>query len=64
MIILRGPVVDGNRFLFESIERVVMNLTLRPIARSLTMAYSDDRSDIRFMGTSSVILIGYFSQWS
>jgi N-acetylglucosamine repressor len=64
MIILRGPVIDGNRFLFESIERVVMNLTLRPIARSLTMAYSDDRSDIRFMGTSSVILIGYFSQWS
>jgi predicted NBD/HSP70 family sugar kinase len=64
MIILRGPVIDGNRFLFESIERVVMNLSLRPIARSLKMSYSEDRNDIRFMGTSSVILIGYFSQWS
>ncbi|MBN1836255.1 MAG: ROK family transcriptional regulator [Spirochaetales bacterium] len=64
MIILRGSVIDGNRFLFESIERVVMNLTLRPIARSLKMFYSEDRDDIRLMGTSSVILIGYFSQWS
>jgi N-acetylglucosamine repressor len=64
MIILRGSVIDGNRFLFESVERVVMNLSLRPIARSLKMTYSEDRNDIRFMGTSSVILIGYFSQWS
>jgi len=64
MIILRGSVVDGNRFLFETVQRVVMSLSLRHIARSLNMSYSEDRSDIRLRGTNSVILIEYFSQWS
>jgi len=62
LIILRGPTIDGNRFLFETIERVVMNLSLRAIAKSMKIVYSEDRTDIRFMGINSLILIDYFSQ--
>lgn len=61
-IILRGPLIDGNRFLYETIERVIMNLSLRPIVKSLRVVYSEQRSDIRFQGISSVILVDYFSQ--
>lgn len=62
IIILRGPVIDGNRFLFESIERVVMHQSLRHIAKDLAITYSQESSDIRFMGINSMILIEYFSQ--
>lgn len=62
LIILRGPTIDGNRFLFETIERVVKNLSLRAIAKSMRIVYSEVRTDIRFMGISSLILIDYFSR--
>jgi predicted NBD/HSP70 family sugar kinase len=62
LIILRGPVIDGNQFLFESIERVVMNQSLRHIAKNLTLSYSEENTDIRFMGINSMILIEYFTQ--
>lgn len=61
MIVLRGPVVDGNLFLFETIERVVMDLTLRQIAKSMKIVYSEEQSDIRIQGISSVILHDYFT---
>jgi predicted NBD/HSP70 family sugar kinase len=62
MIVLRGPVIDGNRFLFETIERVIKNLSLQPIAKSLKVVFSEDPSDIRVQGISSVILHDYFTQ--
>jgi predicted NBD/HSP70 family sugar kinase len=62
MIVLRGPVIDRNRFLFETIERIVMNLSLRQIAKSLKIIYSEEQSDIRVQGISSVILHDYFTQ--
>lgn len=62
MIVLRGPVIDGNRFLFETIERIVMNLSLRQIAKFLKIVYSEEQSDIRVQGISSVILHDYFTQ--
>jgi predicted NBD/HSP70 family sugar kinase len=62
LIILRGPVIDGNQFLYESIERVVMNQSLRHIAKSLRILYSEDRNDFRFMGINSMILVEYFTQ--
>jgi predicted NBD/HSP70 family sugar kinase len=61
MIVLRGPVIDGNRFLFETIERVVMNLSLRQIAKTMRIVYSEAQSDIRVQGISSVILHDYFT---
>ncbi len=62
LIILRGPVIDGNRFLLESIERVVMNQSLRHIAKDLKIVHSEERNDIRFMGINSLILIEYLMQ--
>ena len=62
LIILRGPVIDGNRFLLESIERVVMNQSLRHIAKDLKVVHSEERNDIRLMGINSIILIEYFMQ--
>lgn len=61
MIILRGPIIDANRFLFETIERVVMNLTLRQTAKLLKIVYSEQQSDMRVQGISSVILHDYFT---
>jgi N-acetylglucosamine repressor len=61
MIVLRGPIIDANRFLFETIERVVMNLTLRQTAKLLKIVYSEERSDMRVQGISSVILHNYFT---
>jgi predicted NBD/HSP70 family sugar kinase len=61
MIVLRGPVIDGNRFLFETIERIVMNLSLRQIANTLKIVYSEKQADIRVQGISSVILHDYFT---
>jgi len=61
MIVLRGPVIDGNLFLFETIERVVMDLTLRQIAKSMKIVHSEEQSDIRIQGISSVILHDYFT---
>jgi predicted NBD/HSP70 family sugar kinase len=62
LIILRGPVIDGNRYLLESIERVVMNQSLRHIAKDLKVVHSEERNDIRLMGINSIILIEYFMQ--
>lgn len=62
LIILRGPVIDGNPFLFENIQRIVNNQSLKPIAHSLRIIHSKERDDIRLKGIGSVILINYFSQ--
>jgi predicted NBD/HSP70 family sugar kinase len=62
LIILRGPVIDANAFLFERISAVVMHETLRPTARALRLAYSAERRDIRFAGVASAILMDYFSR--
>ncbi len=62
LVILRGPVIDGNAFLFERISAVVMHETLRPTARALRLAYSARRTDIRFAGVASAILMDYFSR--
>ena len=62
LIILRGPVIDGNAFLFERIRGVVMHETLRPTARALRLAFSAERRDIRFAGVASAILMDYFAR--
>ncbi len=62
LIILRGDVIDENRVLYESIERSILNLTLRPIAASLEVLFSEKHEDTRFRGISSYIFINYFYQ--
>jgi predicted NBD/HSP70 family sugar kinase len=62
LIILRGPVIDGNAFLFERISGVAKHESLRPTARALRIEYSPERSDIRFAGVGSAILMDYFTR--
>jgi N-acetylglucosamine repressor len=62
LVILRGPVIDGNAFLFERVNGVVMHETLRPTARALRLAHSEERTDIRFAGVASAILMDYFTR--
>lgn len=62
LIILRGDVIDENRVLYESIERAILNLTLRPVATSLEVLFSEKHEDTRFRGISSYIFINYFYQ--
>jgi len=38
-----------------------MNLSLRQIAKSMRIVYSEEQSDIRVQGISSVILHDYFT---
>jgi N-acetylglucosamine repressor len=62
LIILRGPVIDGNAFLFERISSVATHESLRPTARALRIEYCPERSDIRFAGVGSAILMDYFTR--
>ncbi len=62
LIVLRGPVIDGNAFLFERISSVAAHESLRPTARALRIEYSPERRDIRFAGVASAILMDYFSR--
>lgn len=62
LIILRGPVIDGNEFLFERVRGIVMDQSLRPTTRDLRILYSTGRTDIRFAGIGCAILMDYFSR--
>ena len=62
LIILRGPVIDGNQFLFERIRGIVTDQSLRPTSRSLRISFSPERKDIRFVGIGAAILMDYFSR--
>ena len=61
LIVLRGPLIDGNAFLAELIERTVLERSLRQTARSLRVAYSEEARDIRLDGVRSVIMNHSFS---
>ena len=62
LIILRGPVIDGNEFLFERVRGIVMDQSLRPTTRVLRILHSTERKDIRFAGIGCAILMDYFSR--
>ncbi len=62
LIVLRGPVMDGNQFLFERLRGIVMDQSLRPTARALRMEYSTEKKDIRFQGIGCAILVDQFSR--
>jgi N-acetylglucosamine repressor len=56
MIILRGPIIDGNQFLFETIKTSVMNQVLNRISVGLDIKYSDCDEAIQLKGLCSVHL--------
>jgi len=60
LVILRGPIIDGNRFLFESIRRIVLGNTLQETAAKLRITYAEAGEDIRLKGICAYILRDYF----
>lgn len=62
LIILRGPVVDGNTFLCEGVRRRIKNQALTPICDDIRVEYRPGGEDIRLSGVSSYILSRYFSR--
>ncbi len=62
LIIFRGSIIDGNSFLFDTIQRFVQNQILRHIAVTLEMKYSPEQESIDVRGVNSVILMDYFTQ--
>jgi len=61
LILLRGPVIDGNLFLFETIKRIVMNQNLRQISHGLKILYSPHDNLVHLRGVGSVIVNGLIS---
>ena len=62
LITLRGSVVDGNTFLYESVRRRIKHQALSPICDDIRVEHSLKREDIRLPGISSYILSRYFSR--
>ena len=56
LIVLRGPVIDGNQFLYENICRVTMNSCLRQSGQSLKISYSTEEDAVRLKGLGSIVL--------
>lgn len=62
MIILRGPLIDANRHLFEVIRRTVLDQTLKQIANTLEILYSPEDEGIQFKGLCSLVLGGLIDE--
>ena len=62
VITLRGSVIDGNSYLYDSVTRKIKNQALEPISRGINVMYCKNREDIRLPGVSSYILSRYFYQ--
>jgi Transcriptional regulator/sugar kinase len=58
LIIFRGPLIDGNDFLFETIRRTTMNNALRRSAIGLEMRYAKQDDSIHLKGLCSLVLNG------
>lgn len=58
LIIFRGPLIDGNDFLFEVIKRTTMNNCLHPTALGLGMRYAKQDDCIHLKGLCSLVLNG------
>jgi N-acetylglucosamine repressor len=60
LVILRGPLIDGNGCLFESIKRILLDGTLQETAAELRVCYAEGHEDIRLKGVCATILREYF----
>ena len=58
LIILRGPVIDSNRFLFDNIRRIVDNLSLRPIAQALRIEFAEGKEDVQAKVSAPIFSCG------
>jgi predicted NBD/HSP70 family sugar kinase len=58
LIIFRGPLIDGNEFLFETIKRATLNNCLHRTALGLEMRYAKQDEFIHLKGLCSLVLNG------
>jgi len=62
LIIFRGPLIDGNAFLFETIKRTVTNNSLHQIAKDLRMHFAERDDCIHLKGLCSLVLNGLIGE--
>jgi len=62
LISLRGSVVDGNRFLYEEVSRLIAGQAVSPICDMVRVSFSSVPQEIRLPGVSSYILSRFFSE--
>jgi predicted NBD/HSP70 family sugar kinase len=58
LIIFRGPLIDGNAFLFDTIERTIKNNSLHRISIGLEMRHAEKDDSIHLKGLCSLVLNG------
>lgn len=58
LIIFRGPLIDGNAFLFDAITRAIKNNSLHRISIGLEMKYAERDDCIHLKGLCSLVLNG------
>ena len=61
LVIFRGQLIDGNSFLFETIQRIVTNQVLRYTSSQLVLKYAEKNENIDVKGVNAMILMNYFS---
>jgi predicted NBD/HSP70 family sugar kinase len=64
LIIFRGPLIDGNDFLFETVRRTTMNNALHRSAIGLEMRYAKQDENIHLKGLCSLVLNGLIEAMS
>lgn len=58
LIIFRGPLIDGNEFLFDAIKRTVLDHALKQIAKNLDMRFAGQDAGVQLKGLCSLVLNG------
>jgi len=58
LIVFRGPLIDGNRFLFDTIERSIRDSALQEAAAGLKMTYAETEEYIHLKGICALVLGG------
>lgn len=61
LLIFRGQIIDGNKFLFDTVQRIVSNQILRHTADPLKIRYAEKNENIDVKGVNAMILMNYFS---
>jgi hypothetical protein len=55
---LRGPVIDGNGYLYEGIQRAIRRTCLKKTSEHLHVTHGSQKDDIRLRGLGSMVVMG------
>ncbi|MEX2445611.1 MAG: ROK family protein [Alkalispirochaeta sp.] len=59
LVTFRGAVIDGNPFLFDNIERILLNRSMWNISNHIELRFADRDSAIRLKGLAGWVLANY-----